>query len=646
MDYEEEDDIDYDDLRAVEITTLKAIFPELAIDSENKYAFTLEVPVNPAKVVTVAFPATGIIENATTDTQVAPGTSSASDASASAANAHLHQENRVIDTHSLAYLPSLHLCVTLPPAYPAEEPPTVAVTAFPPWLPSSVLGRLASDCERLWEEIGRDQVVFSYVDHIQQAADDKVFGLVNQNGFLAVDTEHKVAILNYDVAAKQAAFAKETFRCDPKKGAACHRMQDCGHVFCRQCLQDFYSSAITEGDLASIRCLEPNCSKERVAVAQQMGKKNSKPKLVSVSPGELLQIPLDESLVRRYIDLKYKTALQSDKNTVYCPRAWCNGAARSKKHKKPHGLSLHESDGEDEEEAEAAAAVEAPAGDNGKSKKAYSATEERLSICEDCAFAFCSRCLLSWHGDFVYCSPPRNTGELAEEDKASLEYLAHHTTPCPTCAAPAQKTMGCNHMICFRCNTHFCYLCAAWLDSSNPYRHFGEAPDGRRTGCFNRLWELEHGDEGGGNGQVIAFDGRAAVRVADLNESDNDNWDLPDDDLSDWDSDEDVVQGDANVNGAAAADGDQGGRGGQVHDRGGPRQRGGRDAAPHHVDVAREGPLVLRIAMDPAPGPAPLAPGNHDNDNHHGINNNDNAMAAWVRNFVELALVDNEDAED
>ncbi|KAI6083405.1 hypothetical protein F4821DRAFT_194125 [Hypoxylon rubiginosum] len=43
---------------------------------------------------------------------------------------------------------------------------------------------------------------------------------------------------------------QETFDCgiclDPKKGAACHQMLDCNHVFCVQCLQDFYNNAITK----------------------------------------------------------------------------------------------------------------------------------------------------------------------------------------------------------------------------------------------------------------------------------------------------------------------------------------------------------------------------------------------------------------
>ncbi|CAK7223859.1 hypothetical protein SCUCBS95973_005321 [Sporothrix curviconia] len=745
MDQMDDDEIDYSDLRAVEISTLRAIYPELVIDAEDRYTFTLEVPVNPANAVTVAFPATGIIENAA-PMSAGPSTASyaaaavaaavaASGAGVSSGNHHAQEKNRVVDTHELSFLPSLHLRVTLPESYPEGKPPSVVVAAVPPWLPSAVVARLEDDCARLWEEMGHDQVVFTYVDHIQQAADDRVFGLVNKNGYLAVGTEHKVSILNYDVAAKQTAFDKETFGCgiclDSKKGAACHRMQECGHVFCRQCLRDFYCSAIAEGDLASVRCLEPNCFKERNAAAQQAGKKTGKPKMVSISPGELLQIPIPEDQVKRYIDLKYKTALESDKNTIYCPRSWCNGAARSKKHKKPEGLALHESEDEDDEEA--------PDSGNGKGiRKDASYTDDRLAICEDCFFAFCSRCLLSWHGEFVYCSPPRNVGELAEEDKASLAYLAHHTTPCPTCAAPAQKTMGCNHMICFRCNTHFCYLCSSWLDPNNPYRHFGEAPDGRRTGCFNRLWELEQGDDGGGDGQIFAFHGGAAVDINDLAAADD-----SDDDSQDWSSDEegDLSEGEGagragnpHFRPAAAAPRRRGGRGVPAHQRAAQRaqqqqeqqlaaagQRQGAAAAggpapARQVGVAREAPLVLRIALGadaPAPLPAaapaivPAVAPNNVNNNAAGrqaqaqgrgggggargrggqqvagrgrggdgrgrgggggggrgrgrgrggagrgrgveaagdVGNDNLAMEAWVRNFVHLALEDNEDGE-
>ncbi|OAA60479.1 RWD domain-containing protein [Niveomyces insectorum RCEF 264] len=633
-------DVDVDDQRAVELSTLAAIFPEMVVDDNDRYTVSLDVPVNPARVVTVAFPAA--------DNHEAAG--------ANGDGTENGNRNRDDDTHALTYLPSVRLTVSLPDGYPEERPPRFAVSASLPWLPRAVLKRLEDDGPRLWEELGHEPVVFHYVDHVQQAADD-VFGLVDSSGCLAVPTQHKVAILDYDGKAKQAAFARETFVCgiclDPKKGAVCHSMQVCGHVFCVPCLQDFYSNAIREGDLATIRCLEPNCAKKREeALRAGVGaggggnnskKPRSKPKMVSVSPGELLQIPIEESLVKRYIDLRYKTELESDKNTIYCPRAWCNGAARSKRRrKKPQGLSLlgsgEESDTDtysDGDDADVDAQGQPRAAGNSHHDAAAAATdddndnddnddEDRLCICEDCGFAFCRRCFLSWHGDFVLCTPRKANGEITAEDKASLAYLARHTTPCPTCAAPAQKTRGCNHMICFRCNTHFCYLCSAWLEPTNPYRHFGVAPNGATTSCHNRLWELEFGD--GDEADARAAAGGGGVHGG-LDLDSDDEEDEDEDEDEGWDDEEEEEE-----EGGVFRNRAHRGGGGRVRGRWQePGQRAAnRDRrapaagdAVRQVDVAREGPLVLRIAVDRAPAPAPVpGPGGHhfrlDNDNNVG----------------------------
>lgn len=235
--------------------------------------------------------------------------------------------------------------------------------------------------------------------------------------------------------------AKLTFSVDPKKGEKCHRMLDCGHVFCIQCLQDFYNNAIKEGDLVAVRCLEPSCAKKRED-ALKSGSKRVKAKTF-ISPSELLQIPLEPEVVKRYVTLKYKMELESDKNTIYCPRTWCQGAARSKKHKKPEGFELHEAEDSDIEDDQLDTAATKPAGP----KKKPLRPEAVLAVCEDCNFAFCSGCHQSWHGEFYTCSlKRRNSNDLAKEEKASLEFLGLHTTPCPSCGSASQKTEGCNHM--------------------------------------------------------------------------------------------------------------------------------------------------------------------------------------------------------
>ena len=453
-------------------------------------------------------------------------------------------------------------------------------------------------------------------------------------------------------------------------------MIDCGHVFCVQCLQDFYNNAINEGDLVSVRCLAPDCAKKR---ADAQTAKNRKPK-TQLSPSELLQIPIEHELVTRYVNLKHKAGLESDKNTVYCPRKWCQGAARSRKHKKPEGFEVAESDDESDTE------------ESGKGKT-FRAGNDLLSVCEDCSFAFCSRCYQGWHGEFTLCAPKPN-GELTEEDKASLEYLKLHTTPCPTCAAPAQKTHGCNHMICFKCNSHFCYLCSAWLEPSNPYKHYNM----ETTQCYMRLWELEAGD---GDDVGIGFGGgvRAQPEVAEI------EFEVPEEEEEDPNLEDlagEVIRRLQNAEPGPRE---------ELEDAlaqalgGGPEAREAFARIPRadpllqapRQELQREGPLVLRINQI-APPPAPAVPAVPDaprfarrngqprrgNPNHRILDprpagvraaapvggprrpqperpgrrqdvradavaqgeEQDVAHQAWLQRFVEMALNDEEDLLD
>lgn len=333
-------------------------------------------------------------------------------------------------------------------------------------------------------------------------------------------------------------------------------------------MQDFYGEAIKQGDVNVVRCLSPGCAKAREA--QAADSKKGRKATTSISPGELLAIGLSQDVVSRYVTLKYKKELESDKTTVYCPRKWCDGAAVSKRHKKPQGLELQEPEGDDADDA--------------NDDEASDRTDRLLAICEDCAYAFCTRCRQSWHGEFVRCRPKIEAEELAEEEKASLEYIQKWTRPCASCDAPAQKTEGCNHMICFRCNTHFCYLCSAWLDPQNPYSHFNRLGANE---CYQRLWDLQGGH--GENGDwVEGFERRAAMR------------ERPDEEPFGVILAQPAVEEPRERHGGGNARAGDGGGGGADG-----------EAGPENVQVEREGPLVLRIEQPARPrreAPAPPAP--------------------------------------
>ncbi|TKA49881.1 hypothetical protein B0A55_13596, partial [Friedmanniomyces simplex] len=342
---------------------------------------------------------------------------------------------------------------------------------------------LESDAKRLWEEYGGCQILYTYVDHLQQAA-ERGFDLdQSADGCLILPATAEKELVAFDATTKLAIFNAGTYDCgiclEPKKGLSCYKMRRCGHVFCLQCLQDFYNNAITEGDVGGIRCLDPACGKE---AGNADGRKRKRKTERTLHPRELLAMGIEEGKVRRYVEMKRKKKLETDKSTVWCPRTWCQGPAKSAKYPPiPSDLAAYVADEASSDESDAETAPNAQQ-TNAPAKDTPIAIADRLAVCEKCTLAFCHVCYMGWHGEFARCFP-RDPNELSVEEKASYDYIRMNTSPCPTCSSPTQKTMGCNHMKCFQCNTHFC------------------------SRCFQRLWELEEGDEGQGPGDQRGFAG-------------------------------------------------------------------------------------------------------------------------------------------
>lgn len=191
-----------DDARQVELATLAAIWPdELRVDKKDPFAVFIELPISLPRPLVVRFPAASGAAPA--------GAGEAPQGGAGVAPLGVED----VDSQEVSNLPSLRLDIRLPEGYPRARAPDVTVSTSPAWLSLDMVSRLEADAGRLWEEMGRDQVVFTFIDHVRQGAED-VFGLVDaSSGTLEVGPEHKIAILDYDINAKRRAFEKETFSC-------------------------------------------------------------------------------------------------------------------------------------------------------------------------------------------------------------------------------------------------------------------------------------------------------------------------------------------------------------------------------------------------------------------------------------------------
>jgi E3 ubiquitin-protein ligase RNF14 len=192
-----------DDLRSTELESLEAIYPEIRRPLlDDPFTFDIELPVTPAEPVTVTFPPPS---------------------SAPATHPGGHQ-GAVLEEDSLqlSHLPPLILRITLPEGYPQVNPPKVIVSTNPRWLSIETLQQLQDEAPRLWEEVGRDMVAYTYIDHVHRATDD-VFGATTKEGTLIIDAQHKLALLDYDIKAKKEAFEKETFDCGVCLGLSCSK---------------------------------------------------------------------------------------------------------------------------------------------------------------------------------------------------------------------------------------------------------------------------------------------------------------------------------------------------------------------------------------------------------------------------------------
>ncbi|KAL2081928.1 hypothetical protein ACEWY4_021746 [Coilia grayii] len=92
-------------------------------------------------------------------------------------------------------------------------------------------------------------------------------------------------------------------------------------------------------------------------------------------------------------------------------------------------------------------------------------TEHKYKIqCLKCQFVWCFKCHAPWH-EGIKCRDYRKGDKLLRDWASVIEHGQRNAQKCPRCKIHIQRTEGCDHMTCTRCNTNFCYRCG------ERYRH-------------------------------------------------------------------------------------------------------------------------------------------------------------------------------
>ena len=215
------DDLDEgEDERTIELASLAAIYPELLKDASGSDPFSanISIQVEPLEPLSIRFP------SADGAPPVAPpglprSTIEGISQLEIGGNGVISRTGEGVS--QLSHLPPLNLRLSLPEGYPAEKPPVFHLTSQYSWLPEQKLDELREAGHTLWQELGRDQVVFSYIDHLREAA-ERGFDMVQaEDQVLEISPDLKVALLDFDLKAKRAKFERETFECGICLGRLC-----------------------------------------------------------------------------------------------------------------------------------------------------------------------------------------------------------------------------------------------------------------------------------------------------------------------------------------------------------------------------------------------------------------------------------------
>ncbi|XP_014255114.1 E3 ubiquitin-protein ligase RNF14-like [Cimex lectularius] len=267
-----------------------------------------------------------------------------------------------------------------------------------------------------------------------------------------VDTHLHKYLISFNEDKSRTEFLRTLYTCDicyeDKLGEKCIQFKPCNHVYCKQCLQQYFEVRISEGQVNSMPCPQSKCKSE----AQQHQIKET----------------VGSKLYLKYDNLLLNATLDTMVDITYCPRSFC-------------GCPVMRDTG------------------------------EKMATCPKCEYVFCVHCKMTYHGvekcrlkaeKIIAIMDEYEQGD--EQTKFRLEkiygkkeilsyiniaksenWIKTNSKLCPNCKAAIEKMDGCNKMACTKCKIFFCWICLSILDPEKPYRHF----DDTQSACFNQLFQ-------------------------------------------------------------------------------------------------------------------------------------------------------------